>query len=121
MIEVEAYQLKQAVEQMHYCSARPVQSIPVRLTHEGAVVWEGAVHVFELSGHPKARKAYVWSSPIKGSDKRQFFAGLHLPPVTSPLAAVRTAIAAERRGRALIDGRVISTPARLQISCRPSR
>ena len=93
VIEVEADQLKQAVEHMHYCSARLVQSIPVRLTHEGAVEWEGVVHVFELSGHPKAKKAYVWSSPTKGSDKRRFFAVLQLPPVTSPLAAVRTAAA----------------------------
>ena len=99
VIEIEADQLKQAVEHTHYCSARPVQSIPVRLTHEGAVEWEGVVHVFELSCHPKANKAYVWTSPIKGSDKKQFFAVLHLPPVTSPLAAVRTAIAGGRSNR----------------------
>jgi hypothetical protein len=96
VIETEADQLKQAVERMHYCSARAVQSIPVSMTHEGALVWEGVVHVFELSGHLKA-KAYAWSSQIDASDKRRVFVVLHLPPVTSPLAAVRAAIGGEHR------------------------
>jgi hypothetical protein len=43
------------------------------------------VPVFKVNGHPKAHKAYAWSSPIEGSDKRRFFAVLHLPPVTSPV------------------------------------
>ena len=34
---------------------------------------------------------------IEGSDKRRFFAVLHLPPVTSPVEAVRAAIVAEQR------------------------
>jgi hypothetical protein len=58
----------------------------------------GAIaHVFRIDGHPKARKAYAWSSPIEGSDKRRFFAVLHLPPVASPAEAVRAAIVQERR------------------------
>jgi hypothetical protein len=55
------------------------------------------VHVFRIDGHPQAHKAYAWSSPIEGSDKRRFFAVLHLPPVPSPIEAVRAAIVAERR------------------------
>jgi hypothetical protein len=46
---------------------------------------------------PKANKAYAWSSPIEGSDKRRFFAVLHLQPITSPVEAVRAAIVAEQR------------------------
>jgi hypothetical protein len=56
------------------------------------------VHVFDLDGHPKATRAYAWSSPIEGSDKRRFFAVLHLGPVTGPVEAVRVAIVAEQRG-----------------------
>jgi bifunctional non-homologous end joining protein LigD len=47
-----------------------------------------------------ANKAYAWSSPIEGSDKRRFFAVLHLPPVTSPVEAVRAAIVGEHRAKA---------------------
>ena len=60
------------------------------------------VHVFDIEGHPKATRAYAWSSPIEGSDKRRFFAVLHMGAIDSPLAAVRAAIIAEHR--ALNDG-----------------
>jgi hypothetical protein len=97
MIKVEIDQLREAVEHMHGGKARLAQSAPVKETHQGATVWEGVVHVFELTEHPTATRAYAWSSPIEGSDKRRFFAVLHQPPVTSPAEAVRAAIVAEQR------------------------
>ncbi len=90
-------QLTEAVERQHGCAATPVQSASVKETHAGVVVWEGVVHVFDLTGHPKATRAYAWSSPIEGSDKRRFFAVLHQGPVTSPVEAVRAAIVQEHR------------------------
>jgi hypothetical protein len=92
---IDTIDLQKAVERMHGAAARLVQSVPVKETHDGATVWEGIVHVFELAGHPEATRG--WSSPIEGSDKRRFFAVLHQPPVTSPVEAVRAAIVAERR------------------------
>jgi hypothetical protein len=97
MTEVDAAQLKRAVEAQHGCTATFIQSVPIKETFEGKTVWDGVVHVFDLTGHPKATRAYAWSSPIEGSDKRRFFAVLHLPPVTSPVEAVRAAIVAEHR------------------------
>ena len=99
-MDVPAAQLQQAVELQHGCKARLAQSVPVRERHGEATVWEGIVHVFDLTGHPKATRAYAWSSPIEGSDKRRFFAVLHLPPVTSPVEAVRAAIVAEVKDEA---------------------
>jgi hypothetical protein len=99
MSEVDALQLKRAVEAQHGCTAMLVQSAPVTETFDGKMAWEGVVHVFKIHGHPNARKAYAWSSPIEGSDKRRFFAVLHQPPVDSPRAAVRAAIVAEQRSR----------------------
>ena len=89
--------LREAVESMHHCSARLAQSVPVSETFNGTAVWEGVVHVFDLTGHPTAKRAYAWSSPIEGSDKPRFFAVLHQPPVMSPLDAVRAAIVQEHR------------------------
>ena len=63
----------------------------------GAAVWDGVVHVFDLSGHPTATRAYAWSSPIEGSTKRRFYAVLHVPPISSPADAVRAAIVADYR------------------------
>jgi hypothetical protein len=45
-------QLKETVERMHGGSAQLAQSVPVRETLAGETVWEGAVHVFDLAGHP---------------------------------------------------------------------
>jgi hypothetical protein len=62
--------------------------VPVKETFGGSTVWKGLVHVFAITGHPKAKQACAWSSPIEDSDKRLFFAVLHLPPVGSPVEAV---------------------------------
>jgi hypothetical protein len=97
MIEVDDRQLKEAIEVQHGGKATLAQSVPVLETFGGQTVWEGVVHVFDLAGHPKATRAYAWSSPIEGSTKRRFFAVLHIPPIVSPLDAVRAAIVAEHR------------------------
>ena len=99
MIDVDAKQLKEAVESQHGCMATLAQSVPIHETFGGKTVWRGVVHVFDLTGHPNAKRAYAWSSPIEGSDKRRFFAVLHVPPITSPVEAVRAAIVAEQRSK----------------------
>jgi len=96
-MEVDASELKAAVERMHACNARFVESVPVSETFEGRQVWRGTVHVFAIEGRPDASRCYAWSSPIEGSTKRRFFAVLHVPPINSPLAAVRAAIVKEHR------------------------
>jgi hypothetical protein len=90
-------ELGRAIESQHGGTAALAQSVPVKRTHAGAVVWEGVVHVFDLKGHPTASRAYAWSSPIEGSTKRRFFAVLHQGPVKSPGDAVSAAIVAEQR------------------------
>jgi hypothetical protein len=97
MNEVSTLELRRAIEAQHGGTATLAQSVPVRETFKGEPVWEGVVHVFDLADHPKATRAYAWSSPIEGSTKRRFFAVLHIPPITSPLDAVRAAIVAEHR------------------------
>jgi hypothetical protein len=49
MVEVEAPQLKRAVEAQHGGTATFAQSVPVRETFKGETVWEGIVHVFDLA------------------------------------------------------------------------
>lgn len=97
MTEVEVAQLEEAVERMHGGTATMAQSVPIHERFDGKTVWEGVVHVFGLTGHPTATRAYAWSSPIEGSTKRRFFAVLHTERINSPTEAVRAAIVAERR------------------------
>ncbi|HVA11852.1 MAG TPA: hypothetical protein VNF99_01250 [Stellaceae bacterium] len=99
MAEVDPDELKVAVESQHGGKARLLQSVPVKETFQGATVWDGMVHIFDLAGNPHATRAYAWSSPIEGSDKRRFFAVLHMGGIDSPQAAVRAAIVAEHRSK----------------------
>jgi hypothetical protein len=41
--------------------------LAARAAIDSKTVWDGIVHVFKIDGHPQARKAYAWSSPIEGS------------------------------------------------------
>ena len=97
MREVSADQLKMAVEREHGGIATFIQHVPVKEAIAGKTVWEGVVYIFALAGNTLARRAYAWSSPIEGSDKRRFYAVLHIPPIDSPINAVRAAIVAEHK------------------------
>jgi hypothetical protein len=99
MSEGQGDQLKEAVEDMHGGTATLAQTVPVREAFFGQPVWEVVVHVFDLTGHATATRAYAWSSPIEGSTKRRFFAVLHTKPINSPVEAVRAAIVAEQRAK----------------------
>jgi hypothetical protein len=99
-MEVNCDTLRSAVESLHSCRATLAQTASVREAFHGRPVWEGVVHVFDLKGHPTATRAYAWSSPIEGSEKRRFFAVLHTGGIKSPADAVRAAIVAEQRSQA---------------------
>ncbi len=86
-----------AVEGLHGCEALFTYEIDVTERFNDEVVWEGSVSVFDLEGHPSASECYAWSEPVKGSDKRRFFAVLKVPPVDSPEAAVRASIMADHK------------------------
>lgn len=90
-------ELKVATESQHGCKAAFAHEIPVTETWQGKTVWDGTVSVFDLTGHPEAKRAYAWSEPVEGSEKRQFFTVLELPPVDSALAAVRASIVHRNR------------------------
>ena len=84
--------LQQAVESLHKCQATFREVVPVVERFDGKTVWEGEVHVFALKGHQTASICYAWASLVEGSEKQKFYAVLHIPPVTSPVEAVRASI-----------------------------
>ncbi len=97
MNEVSLDQLKQAVEGLHNCTATLSHAVAVHEKFKDQTVWQGVVHVFDLTGHPAAKIAYAWSSPVEGSDRRKFYAVLELPPITSAVEALRAAILGDER------------------------
>lgn len=65
-------------------------------TFQGETVWTGEVEVFDIRGHPTAKRAYAWSHATGEGDKaRRYVAVLKLPPVDSPQSAVKAAVMAE--------------------------
>jgi hypothetical protein len=89
--------LKTAVERLHDCKASFIEDVVVVEKFGDKTVWSGTVSVFDIQGHPKATRAYAWSSPIEGSTKRRYYAVLHIPPVDSPERAVRASIVQDRK------------------------
>jgi hypothetical protein len=83
---------------LHGLDAIYVETIDVEDRMNGETVWEQSVAVFDLIGHPKASRAYSWSRPTAGT-QYQFYAVLHVPPVDSPLQAVRAAVVAEAKAK----------------------
>ena len=94
--EIDKVALSKAIRDLHSCDSVWVESVPVKETFQGQTVWEGSVQVFDLIGHPTAKRCYAWSHATKGK-KRRFVAVLHQGPVDSPEKAVRAAIASEHR------------------------
>ena len=86
--------LTEAVRNLHGCEATWLEAVPVKEVFEGQTAWEGVVQVFELKGHPTAKRCYAWSYSTEGH-KRRFVAVLHQGRVDSPEKAVRAAIVQE--------------------------
>ena len=82
-----------AVSQLHNCGATWRGTVPVHEVFKGQTVWRGDVEVFDLTGHPKAKRAYAWSH-LDGArdDKERFVAVLEIPPVDSAQKAVQVQI-----------------------------
>ena len=82
-----------AIMQLHNCSATWRESVPVREIFHGRIIWQGDVEVFDLTGHPIAKRAYGWSHP-EGDDNKgeRFVSVLEVPPVDSAQMAVKISI-----------------------------
>ena len=96
MTYIEA--LQDAIQRMHGCDSRHIESVPVKEVFQGQTVWEGIVEVFSLVNHPEAEICYAWGHHAGIDDKEsRYVTVLKLPPVDSPQAAVRAAIIADSK------------------------
>jgi hypothetical protein len=94
-------ELTDAIHKLHGAKATHRESVPVKEVFNGETVWDGIVEVFHLEGHPKANTAYAWLHDTGDQSKpTQHVTVLHVPPVVSPLTAVRAFIIQEFRNNA---------------------
>jgi hypothetical protein len=93
--------LQMALNHLHGCNSTWIESVPVHEVFRGQTVWRGIVEVFDLTGHPKAKRAYGWSHPDGPDDKNErFVTVLELPPVDSAQAAVKVSIVSDLKKKA---------------------
>ena len=88
--------LQSAIETMHKCKARHVEDKLVVELFRGEVAWDGVVAVFELAGHPRAKRCDAWYY-VDEKGEKQYTNVLEIPPVDSAETAVKIAIAAEAK------------------------
>lgn len=87
-----------AISRLHDCVASYAETVPVHEVFRGETVWKGDVEVFDLHGHPKAKRCYGWSHPEGEDDKgERFVTVLEIPPVESAVTAVRASIVADSK------------------------
>ena len=90
--------LSEIIHRLHGATATHVESVPVTETFEGKMIWDGIVEVFDLKGHPGTSRVYAWSHETDDPDSpKRHVTVLHIPPVVSPITAVRAAIVQEYR------------------------
>jgi len=89
-------ELQHVIRHLHKAKAAHVASVPVKEMHEGTTLWEGIVEVFDLHDHPAAKRVYAWANEAENPKRsKRHKAVLHIGPVISPQAAVRTAMLQE--------------------------
>jgi len=74
---------------LHECDALHTASVPVHEVFQGQTAWEGVVEVFDLIGHPKAKRCYAWTY----GEPEEFITVLEIPPVTDAQSAVKVGVA----------------------------
>jgi hypothetical protein len=89
-------ELQDVIRNLHGAESKHLESVSVKETFQGKTVWEGVVEVFELIGHPKAKRAYAWAHDGE-RPKESSVAVLHIAPITSATEAVRAALIQEFR------------------------
>jgi len=85
--------LQLTIQHLHKCAAVYRETVPVREVFAGKTIWKGNVEVFDLTGHPKAKRCYGWTY----GEPEQFITILELPPVDSAKSAVKVGVAYQIR------------------------
>jgi len=93
--------LRWAVESAHGCVANYAGKTTVHKKRDGSTIWYGEVHVFDLIGHPKAKRCYAWSIDAFMGHELQILTALHHGPIGSPEDAVKAALEERDEGNKL--------------------
>ncbi len=65
---VRLSEFRMAIRQILNADADPAGVVRVHLRRRNAKEWHGSVHVFDISGHPRARRCYAWPEPLDAAN-----------------------------------------------------
>jgi hypothetical protein len=57
---IERDECRLALRQLYGCDAHFNSTVAVSIPLRGRAPWRGSVHVFDISGHPSAKRGYAW-------------------------------------------------------------
>lgn len=80
--------MEQVIFHLHKADPKHVGTVPVEEIFKGQTLWKGDVEVFDLTGHPKAKRCYGWTH----GEPEEFITILELPPVTDAKSAVKVGV-----------------------------
>jgi hypothetical protein len=87
--------LAEAVRKFYSCEATWIATVPAHEEWFGDFATEGVVQVYELTGHDRAKRCYVWN--YKEGGQWYYTTVLAIPPVKNPESAVRAGMRRCRR------------------------
>ena len=84
---------QQAAEDATGSPVKHLESVPVVETFRGQIIWKGIVEVYGVT-KPPPDKAYAWAVESAGGGT-DYIAVLGIPPVNTPIDAVRAWIVSQ--------------------------
>jgi hypothetical protein len=89
---VRLSEFRMAIRQTLNCEVRSIaEVVHVRVQRDRGRAWDGMVHIFEISDHPKATRCYAWPDTL---DAKTVIIRtvLHSDKISSPQKAVRSVL-----------------------------
>ena len=86
--------IRSAIRRLHGCDSSHSKTVHVRETFIQQTAWDGNVEVFDLIGHSRTDLCYAWVYH-DADGKSHYTTVLRLPPIHTPLDAVRAALIAQ--------------------------
>jgi hypothetical protein len=91
LARIEQDECRLALRQLYGCDAHFNTTVPVSIPVRGRAPWQGFVHVFDITGHPSARRGYAWPRRVNAR-RMVIHTVLESEAVAAPEQAVRTVL-----------------------------
>ena len=85
-----------AIRQVLDADAEPAGTVELHIARRTGEDWHGIVHVFDISGHARAKRCYAWPERLDATTVIIRVAA-HAGRITSPEQAVRSVLNRRRK------------------------